>query len=89
MGVKPAHWPITGPEIWNALFGTVIVIWLAKQQHRLVSHASSTWNVPIQLGVLVIVPFMKIEKKIKSNQWKKKEKYSFTDLLKTSWLKFS
>jgi hypothetical protein len=36
------------------------------------------------LGVEEITPFMKKEEKIKSNQSKEKEKYSFTDLLKTS-----
>jgi len=45
-----------------------------KQQHRLESHASSIRYVPTQLGVEVIVPFVKVEEKIKSNQSMEKEK---------------
>jgi len=55
-----------------------------KQQHWVVSHPLSIRNVPTQLGVVVIIPFMKIDEKINRNQSKKKEKYSFNDLLKTS-----
>jgi hypothetical protein len=55
-----------------------------KQQHWVGSHPLSSRYVPIQLGVEEITPFMKKEEKIKSNQSKEKEKYSFTDLLKTS-----
>jgi hypothetical protein len=69
VGVKPAHWPVTLPAIWSRLLlGWVNVIWLVKQQHWVVSHWLSIRYVPIQLGVEEIIPFMKIEKKIKSNQ---------------------
>ncbi len=72
---RPVHWPETLFVICNTLLlGWFNEIWFVKQQHWVGSHPLSSRYVPIQLGVEEITPFMKKEEKIKTNEWKEKEK---------------
>jgi hypothetical protein len=80
---KLLHCPVTLPVICSWLPLVVnILIELVKQQQIVVSHAPSVWNVPIQLGVDEIVPFfMKMKKKSRVINQRKKEIYSFPHML--------